>query len=65
MNPRLKGNLSSLRALKDTLKRVTINSCHGVRGDFMDLADFSRLEELDLCDTAVMGDIRDIREHDF
>ena len=31
----------------------------------MDLADFPHLKELDLCYTAVTGDIRDISENDF
>ena len=57
----LTGNLSSLRALKDTLEKVTTG---GIEGDFMALADFPRLKELYLGD-GVTGDIRDIRVHDF
>ena len=58
-------NISSLRVLKDTLENVTIKSCFGVEGNFMDLADFPHLKELNLHGTAVIGDIRDIGENDF
>jgi hypothetical protein len=61
----LTGNISSLRALKDTLERVTIEECYNVEGNFMDLADFPHLKELNLDYTAVTGDIRDIGEDDF
>ncbi len=54
------GNINSLRVLKDTLEKVTIKNCLRVEGNFMDLADFPHLKELDLYDTAVTGDIRDI-----
>jgi len=64
-NPQLSGNLSSLRTLKDTLEKVTIAGYHEVEGNFMDLADFPRLQVLNLSETAVTGDIRDIRVHDF
>jgi len=47
-NPHLTGNLSSLRALKDTLEKLFIRLCPNISGNFMDLADFQRLEELDL-----------------
>ncbi len=63
--PGLIGNTSSLRVLKDTLEKVTINSCWSVEGNFMDLADFPDLKELNLIETAVIGDIRDIGENDF
>jgi hypothetical protein len=53
------------RYLKDTLEKVTI-LCSNVEGIVpMDLADFPRLEELDLFKTAVTGDIRDIGDNDF
>ncbi len=61
----LTGNLNSLRVLKDTLEYVCIESSGPVKGNFMDLADFPHLEVLDLRDTAVTGDIRDIGEKDF
>ena len=64
-NPQLTCNLSSLRTLKDTLEKVTIVGYHEVEGNFMDLADLPRLHVLDLSATAVTGDIRDIRIHDF
>ncbi len=59
------GNINSLRVLKDTLEKVKIRNCDNVEGNFMDLADFPQLKELDLDGTAVTGDIRDIGERDF
>ena len=64
-NPRLSGNLNSLRVLKDTLEKVIFGDCPNVEGNIMDLADFPRLAWLDLRGTNVTGDIRDIRVHDF
>jgi hypothetical protein len=61
----LTGNISSLRVLKDTLVKVTIKDCRNVEGNFMDLANFPHLKELNLEDTTIAGDIRDIGEHDF
>ena len=61
VNLTLTGNLSSLRSLKETLEKINICS---IEGNFMDLADFSRLKELDL-GYGVTGDIRDIRVKDF
>ncbi len=63
-DPRLTGNISSLRALKDTLEKVYIG-CDNVVGNFMDLADFPHLKELKLYGTAFTGDIREIGETDF
>ena len=59
------GNISSLRVLKDTLEKVYIDRCWNVDGNFMDLADFPHLKELELGETAVTGDIRDIGSDDF
>ena len=64
-NPRLTGNLNSLRVVKDTLEKVEIAGSEHVSGNFMDLADFPHLRELSLIDTAVTGDIRDISGSDF
>jgi hypothetical protein len=64
-NDGLTGNISSLRVLKDTLEKVYLMCCDNVEGNFMDLADFPHLKELDLDCTAVTGDIRDIGENDF
>jgi hypothetical protein len=61
----LHGNLMDLRVLKNTLEKVEIYDCKYVEGNFMDLADFPHLKELDLRWTNVTGDIRDIRENDF
>lgn len=51
-NSSLSGNIGSLRVLKETLERVDIHGCENVEGNFMDLADFPRLSELDLTGTA-------------
>ena len=64
-NPRLAGNISSLNVLKGTLEKVNIRWCDYVEGNFMDMADFPNLKVLELFDTAVTGDIRDISENDF
>eukprot|EP00984_Skeletonema_dohrnii_P005982 scaffold2120_cov150-Skeletonema_dohrnii-CCMP3373.AAC.5 len=65
LNYFLTGNLNSLRVLKDTLEKVTISDCPNVQGNFMDLADFPRLKALDLGDSGVIGDIREIGNRDF
>ncbi len=59
------GNLKALRMLKDTLEKLRINFCRSISGNFMDLADFPRLNVLKVRCTAVTGDIRDMTEHDF
>jgi hypothetical protein len=64
-NDRVTGNINSLRVLKGTLKKVKINNCENVEGNFMDLADFPHLKKLFLDNTAVTGDIRDIGDNDF
>jgi hypothetical protein len=51
--------------LKGTLEYVKINENNHVEGNFMDLADFPHLETLDLSDTTITGDIRDIGKNDF
>mmetsp|Transcript_25753 Transcript_25753/g.43680 ORF Transcript_25753/g.43680 Transcript_25753/m.43680 type:complete len:420 (+) Transcript_25753:95-1354(+) len=64
-NESLTGNIDSLRVLKDTLEKVTFRDCPHIEGNFMDLADFPRLKELNLRETYVTGDIRDVGERDF
>ncbi len=64
-NDHLTGNVNSLRVIKDTLEKVEIGGCPRVEGNFMDLADYPHLKELDLEGTAVIGDIRDIGKNDF
>ena len=64
-NPHLTGNLSSLRVLNGTLEKLVIRNCRSMTGNFMDLANFPRLKELDLMGTAVEGSILDIRQDDF
>ncbi len=59
------GNINSLRVLKETLEKLDLNGCKNVVGNFMDLADFPYLKELNLLDTSVTGDIRDIGQNDF
>jgi hypothetical protein len=61
----LTGNIGSLRVLKDALEEVAIISCKNVKGNFMDVADFPHLKELNLDETDVTGDIRDMSESDF
>ena len=51
--------------LKDTLEMVHFDHCNNVEGEFMCLADFPRLKWLNLKETAVRGDIRNISEDDF
>eukprot|EP00985_Skeletonema_marinoi_P020628 scaffold12330_cov83-Skeletonema_marinoi.AAC.7 len=64
-NPQLEGNINSLRVLKEILEKVEIIDCKKVEGSIMDLADFPHLTVLDLRDTAITGDIREIGERDF
>ena len=64
-NNYLTGNINSLRVLKDTLTKLEIANCHRVEGNFMDLANFPHLNYMDLRQTAVTGDIREIVEQDF
>ncbi len=61
----LSGNINSLRVLKNTLQNVIFTGCSNVMGNFMDLADFPHLKVLNLVQTAVTGDIRDVGENDF
>ena len=61
----LGGNIKSLRVLEDTLEKVIFYHCDHVEGNFMDLADFPRLRELDLNCITMTGDIRDIGSNDF
>jgi hypothetical protein len=64
-NNRLTGNIRSLRVLKDTLEALRIATCTNVEGNLMVLADFPLLKTLNLYNTAVTGDVRDIGENDF
>ncbi len=64
-NPQCTGNLICLIALKDALELVTIGHCDKVQGNFMDLAGFLRLRQLNLMYTTVVGDIQDIHDGDF
>jgi hypothetical protein len=64
-NDRLTGNIRCLIVLEDTLETLSIGSCTNVEGNLMDLADFPLLKELNLYNTAVKGDVRDIGENDF
>ena len=59
------GNVKSFIALKEKLEEVCIARCPNVVGNFMDLADFPRLMQLNLESTNVTGDIREMKEHDF
>jgi hypothetical protein len=61
----LTGNLRCLRVLKDTLEKVNLGRCPNVKGNFMDLADFSQLKALELRNTDITADIQDISNNDF
>lgn len=61
----LKGDLKSLAPLKTTLRSIEIFECFGVTGNFMHLADFAALRDLDLDKTSVVGDVLEIRDDDF
>ncbi len=64
-NQYVTGNISSLRMLKGSLESLEISNCLNVVGNFMDIADFSRLDYLRLEGSAVTGDVRDITVNDF
>eukprot|EP00984_Skeletonema_dohrnii_P038630 scaffold42103_cov200-Skeletonema_dohrnii-CCMP3373.AAC.1 len=64
-NDVMTGNIESLRTLKNALESLQILNCPNVVGNFMDLADFPRLKQLNLFGTPVTGDIRDIEQQDF
>jgi hypothetical protein len=66
----VKANIRDLRVVKDTLELLHVHNCPGVEGNFMDLADFPNLIELNIVHlpnhvTPISGDIRDIGENDF
>ena len=61
----LKGDLSNLAPLKGRLKRVRINNCNNVTGDFMELSYCPQLCQLELNETSVTGDVRNIRVNHF
>ncbi len=65
VNRCLTGNIRSLRVLKDTLEKVTLDHCPNVEGNFMALADFPQLTTLKLRETAVILDIGDLVNGDF
>eukprot|EP00984_Skeletonema_dohrnii_P011270 scaffold4477_cov91-Skeletonema_dohrnii-CCMP3373.AAC.1 len=63
--PYLKWDLG-LRVLKDTLERLTLQSCPKVEGNFMDHADFPKLKSLILRQMdSITGDIRNMSETSF
>ena len=62
---KLSGDLKSLVVLKDTLRELFLNSCANVRGNFMELASFPRLESVNLERTGVVGDVRYLRVQHF
>lgn len=64
-NAMLTGDLRSVRVLRRTLEDLDIHLCVKVTGSFNELFDFDRLERLDLADTRVTGDIRNIGPSDF
>lgn len=61
----LTGDLKSLRVLINSLSEIFLAGCDHVDGSLMTLADFPKLQKIDLTGTKVTGDIRDIGPHDF
>jgi hypothetical protein len=64
-NRSMTGNLQSLRVLKDSLVSLSLHSCQNLTGNLMVLADFPYLQRIDIRQTNVTGDIREIRSKDF
>jgi hypothetical protein len=65
-NDHVTGNIKSLIVLNRTLKAIKFHHCNNIEGKFTDLADFPRLESLQLkyCYN-VTGDIRKLGSSDF
>ena len=61
----LRGNLNSLIVLKNTLTDLLLTMSQHVEGSLMTLADFPKLQNLNLVLTRVTGDIRHIGPNDF
>ncbi|KAL7545260.1 hypothetical protein ACHAWF_014158 [Thalassiosira exigua] len=61
----LRGDLRSLRPLRERLRSVTIYNADNVRGNFMELADFTLLHTLHLDITSVEGDVCALGIRDF
>ena len=64
-NSKLTGNLKSIRVLRNSLVNLCLSNCQEVKGILADLKDFPKLEKLNLEDTKVTGDIRNIGPQDF
>jgi hypothetical protein len=61
----LTGDLKSLRVIMNSLSEICLRGCERVGGSLMTLADFPKLQKIDLTGTKVTGDIRDIGPNDF
>jgi hypothetical protein len=65
-NTHLTGRLSSIRVVRNSLKKLNLASCFKVGGDLMNLRDFPLLEEISLNEcNRIGGDIRDVQVGDF
>ena len=65
-NTHLVGRLDDVRILHRSLVKLSLTSCYQVKGDLMDLRDFSNLKEISLTDcNNIVGDIRNVRTGDF
>ena len=64
-NHSLTGDLKNLRVLINSLSEINFASCGRVEGSLMTLADFPKLQKIDLTGTKVTGDIREIGPNDF
>ena len=61
-NHSLMGELKSLEILKHSIVEISLDGCENVTGFLDELYDFALLEEINLENTAVSGDIRTIDE---
>ena len=59
------GDIKSLRVIINSLCEIDFAGCERVGGSLMTLADFPKLQQIDLAGTKVTGDIRDIGPNDF
>jgi hypothetical protein len=64
-NHSLTGDLKSLRVIMNSLSEICLFGCERVGGSLMTLADFPKLQKIDLMVTKVTGDIREIGPNDF
>jgi len=64
-NPFLTGNLSSLRTLRHKLVSLILFGSSNITGSIHNLADFPVLEEVNVTETAIEGDLSRLGPNDF